>query len=569
MAKRVGIQKKESALRSLSWRGWLRQHIWIIISLAVSLTAGHALVTGAHFRTHDDIQVFRLNEYISCWRDGQIPCRWSSEMGKGFGYPYFIFYPPLIYVLPAVIHAVTGVSLIFSLNLSAYLTFPLAAYAMYRLVLTLTGNKWQGAVASIIYTFAPYHALNVFVRGVYAENLALAIMPLLLAWTYEYVKAGKSFPQLALGTAALLMTHNISAMLFIPFITVWGLVHGSSWRNRLSIFMPLTLGVGIAAWFFFPALSEKRLVQTESMVSGYYSYLNHFVSLKQVFLSNYWGYGASGYETESDGMSFAIGYPVWIAAALAGVFAVRRILKNKSINPSVFLLLGGAAAALFMTHAKSMFVWKMIPAAEYIQFPWRFLGFATLSCVAAAGISLSYIPRRIAAVAGILLCVLTIVLYGGRFRPEKYDAYTDQDFISGSLAADQKSAHLYDYLPRRARAVPDGYRTSAVFHADTPVKVILEKRSSVMTRLEIDNPVAQEIVFAQYEYPGWEAYIDQEVVDHIPDPEYGLMRITVPAGLHLIETEWYELPVRKIANYISLLSTAGFLLYNIFYVKKR
>jgi uncharacterized membrane protein len=54
-------------------------------------------------------------------------------LGKGYGYPLFNYYPPMIYVVPALIHLL-GFSLITSLNLFMFLTFILAAWGMYNLV---------------------------------------------------------------------------------------------------------------------------------------------------------------------------------------------------------------------------------------------------------------------------------------------------------------------------------------------------------------------------------------------------------------------------------------------------
>ena len=110
----------------------------LIILVLVSLFLGRGLATPNHFRTHDDLQVFRLNEFENCLRDLELPCRWSANMGKGYGYPYFTFYPPVIYLVPAVIRLLTGWSLVFSLNISALISFPLAALSMYRLIEVMT-----------------------------------------------------------------------------------------------------------------------------------------------------------------------------------------------------------------------------------------------------------------------------------------------------------------------------------------------------------------------------------------------------------------------------------------------
>lgn len=542
----------------------LRQNPWLILSIVISLLAGAYLLTTKHFHTHDDIQIFRLQEFIRCFQDGQIPCRWSAGMGKGYGYPYFVFYPPMIYIFPTIIHFVTNLSLVSSLNISAYFTFPLAAFAMYLLVSKITGKNWLGAVTSILYTLSPYHALNIFVRGVYAENLAWAIFPLLLLWGYEWCTKHKSFFPLTLGIAFLFLTHNISAMIMLSLLGVWALTilitnqkfktrnYGYIFKTILGGFGSLLLAVGLSSWFLLPALIEKNLVQTESMIFDYYSYLNHFISLGQIFLSNYWGYGGSGYGTEFDEMSFGIGYFISLGSLILGFLIAKSSKIDRSKKYVFFTLLLLGLLMLFMTHSRSTFIWQLLPMLAYIQFPWRFLGVATTILILALGYGLHLLPAKIAKLLSIILLSVAVIFYAPNFHPEKFDNFQDQDYLNGSFTLDQQSAHIYDYLPKTVHSVTDEFANSPIFRTDETLEILESHQQSNYTFLKLDNSQTQDIILATYAYPGWSAYLDGVKVETHPDPNYGFIVAELPAGIHTMELRWSEEGLRLLADYLSL-----------------
>lgn len=54
---------------------------------------------GTYWLMHDDMQMVRQLELEKCLTDGQIPCRWTPDLGFGYGYPLFNFYPPLPYIV--------------------------------------------------------------------------------------------------------------------------------------------------------------------------------------------------------------------------------------------------------------------------------------------------------------------------------------------------------------------------------------------------------------------------------------------------------------------------------------
>lgn len=548
---------------------FIRKNLPLIIAVVISLIAGRALLTTSHFHTHDDLQVFRLNEYLSCIDDGQLPCRWSGELGKGYGYPYFIFYPPLIYAIPAIIHLVSGISLITSLNLAAFLTFPLAAAGMYLLIKELTRNKHASLVASIIYTLVPYHALNIFVRGVYAENLAWAILPYLFLYSYKLIYSNSSIIPLTLTSAALLLTHNISSMLMLPLITLWVIVlviNKKDFKALLKYALSIALALGLSAFFFLSAILEKSSVQTDSMVYGYYSFLNHFVSFKQIFLSNYWGFGGSGFGTEYDEMSFAIGFALTLGSILLTPLALlSKKLTNLQKSLIVFFPLTGVFTLLMM-HNKSTPIWELFPLLSYIQFPWRLLGIASTLLVIGIGYNLSRVGKSYFLLISLALLALTFYTSRSIFQPESYDDYQDQDFISGKFRGDQQTAHIYDYLPATVHSVPDEVATSPVFHTTSGVEVISHKKTSSSFTLTYLVEKEQSVTLALYFYPGWTAKLDQEPLIISPDSQYGFVTFNSPKGEHELELVFTNTWIRTASNLISIFSLGSiiglFLMYN-------
>src|SRR5207253_4256407 len=82
-------------------------------------------------------------------------------------------------------------------------------------------SKPQALLAAAAYTFAPFHLVNLYVRGDSLSELwAMALYPLVL-WAAQRCLDRASFWRLfalAGATSLLVLTHNISALNFMPFV---------------------------------------------------------------------------------------------------------------------------------------------------------------------------------------------------------------------------------------------------------------------------------------------------------------------------------------------------------------
>ena len=112
---------------------------------------------------HDDLQIGRLYQLDQCLQDGQIPCRWVPDMGYGYGYPLFNYYPAFPYYLAEIFYLL-GFSFINSIKIFFILGLVFSGVFAYLLGKELWG-EYGGLVTAAFYIFAPYHAVDVYVRG--------------------------------------------------------------------------------------------------------------------------------------------------------------------------------------------------------------------------------------------------------------------------------------------------------------------------------------------------------------------------------------------------------------------
>ncbi len=177
------------------------------------------LVNSQFFPVHDFSLGSRLFDFHQAVLDGHLPPRWAKNFGFGFGMPLFQFYAPLAFYLAEAFHLV-GLSILTSLKLSYLVATIIGFWGAFKLGSKLI-NKSGGLIAATAFTLAPYHAVNLFVRGALAEYLALSFMPWIV-----YFSLKPHYLGLVLSLTGLLLSHNVTVLTFIPFwlVLVTGLL---------------------------------------------------------------------------------------------------------------------------------------------------------------------------------------------------------------------------------------------------------------------------------------------------------------------------------------------------------
>ncbi len=532
--------------------------LFLIIILVLVVPTFFGMLRPGMFSTQD-FPFIRLFEFDRCVRDLQLPCRWTPDIGLFYGEPLFNFYSQLSYALGEIIHLV-GFSLIDSLKGLFLLSFVLSGVSMFFLSRKIWKTDLAGLISGIIYVYAPYRAVDVWVRGNLAEAFSFVIFPLIILAFEGVVEKGKprNYILFGISLALLILTHNLSVVLFLPFLIVWityRIVQKKKWNVVPGLALSGVWALALSAFYILPLLGESKFVDLESTTKGYFDFRAHFVTLYQLLISRFWGYGGSTWGIE-DGLSLAVGIVQWVLPlVLVALFVFNR---KKQVLVTLLVLIFAGWFYLFLTHNKSAFIWEAIGPMKYIQFPWRFLGQALFSfsiAGGAAGLVFKNTLRRY--ILGFAIIAVAILLNFSFFRQDLWFSYKDPDLTTGEKFVEQTRASIGDYWPKSVKGLipkdpaPDSFKNQ---------KLIYKKSDKAEYEL---SGVTKESVFPINYFPGWQGYSDGKKLETFASHE-GFVSVRNPGKTVLILFE--DTNIRKIGNIISIVGLFGFIF--LFYKNK-
>ncbi|MCL5785030.1 MAG: hypothetical protein M1142_06800 [Patescibacteria group bacterium] len=540
-------------------------YIWPLL-IILTVPTFYSLVRSGYFPIQDNMQAFRIEQMDKCLQDGQIPCRWVPDMGYQYGYPQFEFYSPSVYYLGNLFHF-AGFQFIDSIKILFILGFVTGTLTMFIFIRTLFGD-WPALVGAVLYTYVPFKAVDVYVRGAMSEFWALAIFPLVFWSSYQLIKTEKVryLVWLALSAGALLLTHNLMSLIFLPLVAIWSLAWvylEKDWKVLPKLITGGILGAGLAAFFILPLIFERQYVHIETMLGGYFDYRQHFVTFGQLFFSNYWGYGSSVLGPNDD-LSLSTGIVQWIAGVIALFVAILSFKRFQKVAMITFILVLVDISVLFLTHQKSSFIWERIPFLAWLQFPWRLLADSIFLLSFLGGLAVFLTEklkgRKFSTALGIILIIGVFVLYGSFFRPLKWFNFSDQQQFSGDFWEKQLTSSIFDYLPVYAKLPPNNKAPAYPEVLKGKVDFQNYKKGSDFQIGGVHVTQDALIRLPLFDFPGMTVTIDGKVVDHnhnnCSEEEYclGLISFNVPTGNHIIKASLENTPIRTVGNILTIVS---------------
>lgn len=547
----------------------IKSLFWWMAVVFLTIPTFLFLIRPGYFPMQDDLQAFRLYEMDKCFQDLQIPCRWVPDAGYQYGYPQFNYYPPSVYYLGEIFH-LFGFQFIDAVKLLFILGFLGSSLTMFLLLKTLT-KPWPAFVGTALYTYVPYKAVEVYVRGAMSEFWSLVIFPFVFWSAYQLIKKGKikyiGWSGISLGL--LLITHNLMSLIFLPLVGVWCLIliyQNKSWRSVVPLFFSGLLGLGLAAFFTFPVLVEKPYAHLETLLGGYFDYRQHFVDLYQLFITNHWGYGSSVLGPGDD-LALSTGIIQWVFALIAIILGYVSFKKNKKISILIFILSAVEILVLFIMHQRSSFIWSVLPPLEYLQFPWRFMAVSIflLSLIGALGVSLVE-NKKLSYFLGGVLIASTVFLNVSFFQPKSWINISDKEKFSGKSWDKQLTISIFDYLPIYAKFPPVTIAPQKPEVVDGEAVITSYKKGSDYQIGEIDVKKEATIRLPLFDFPGMEVRslikggLSYGKIEHRHDDcrgqEFclGLISFALAPGNYKIEAKLTNTPVRTLGNIVSLVS---------------
>jgi hypothetical protein len=570
---------------------------WLLLLLIIPAMLPLA-APGYFFKAHDgQHSVSYLVEFDQAIRDGLIWPIWGPDYAVGFGYPVWLVYAPLAYFVAEFFHLL-GFGLTAAVKLTWALGFLLGAAGMYRLARRWWGPA-AGLIAALAFTYAPYHLVQIYVRGALAEFLALAWFPwVLLAFValWDDPRPGRAaWAAMALGT--LMLTHSQAPVMYVPFLAGFVLFKAVTYRppagshsvrTRLKPLLwagvAFVLGGLLGSIFMVPLLLERRFIAELSWLHDTYYYGRHFVYPSQ-FFNPFWGFGYS-VEGTADGMSFQLGLLQVLGAAVGALAALSRSAYGTRRLPhrldAIFLVVVSLVAVFAMTPAAKS-VWDALPLVNLLQFPWRLLALTTVSLALLAGAGASWLrdsaqdyhpdpeettrSESFGSISPYVYVVgLVIVLASFPYtRPELVPIRPQDESPLNIIEFEAKHPDMRgmtrwsERLPVEADSpLPAQYLAgeplarAAIVAGQGTVREQESSSASAFARVQADSPV--RLRFYTHYFPGWRATVDGQPVEIQPDAPNGLIGLDLPAGEHQVQLRFTATPVRSVGAALSIVA---------------
>ena len=513
--------------------------------------------------THDgQDHIARIANFYQNLIDGNIVPRWAANLNWGYGHPILEFLYPLPSYTASAFHFV-GFSLVDSVKIIFGIGVALSLFFMYLWLSQFLGT-YPALLGAVLYTYAPYRFIDLYVRGDIGEHLAFAFVPLVLFFVYKlYKKQNYKFVIMgAVSLSFLILAHNAIALIFVPFILLYCtyLAYLSKFNKSLIVnFLSLiVLGFSLSAFFWIPGLLEGKYTLRNIVTKG--GYVGRFVDFKALIYGP-WSYGQTGQFTQQLGIIQWLGL---ILSPLAAYIFFRKKDKNYILIGATFLY---TVFAIFLMLQASDFLWSRLMILQNFQFPWRFLAITVFSTSLLGAFVFGFIPKRFQAAGVIVLIILVLFFSQDYFKPKGY-LYKPESFytsVYNGTTDTGESAPVWSvrFMEKQAKAhleVIDGN-----------AKINEVYRNSTYHKYKVN--VFKDTLFKENTlyFPGWEITANGTVLNlEFQNMSYrGVMTFRLPKGEYIVEARYKETKLREISDYISvssLMFCLGFVVFR--FVKK-
>ena len=525
--------------------------IFLIVLLSIPLVLPY--FHKGYFPTHDgEWAVVRMGDMFRSLRDHQFPVRYSGSLNFGYGYPLFNFAYPAPYYLGTVFHFlkfgfVDSVKMLFALSVV------LSALAMYFASKEMWGNRVAGFISAVFYAYLPYRIVDLYARGSIGESLSFVFFPLILFCAAKILDASPINRYIFFGVlsyAALIMTHNIMAVLFTPVLFVFVLLKifsSKKTKEYLHSVLFIVLSYGLSAFFWLPALLEKHTITLSQVPIA--DRATYFVTLNQL-LTPKWGYGLPDHP---DGFSYQIG-SAHIAILFILLFLLifvwikkKKMYKEFTTKIAAFFC-GMAIVFLLLMFSFTSFLWQVTPLLKEINYPWTLLGPIGFLLSLLAGFL--WLQNKFIKYIVLVLVVVAVLVVLPHAKPESYIDKGDEYYLTNeaTTTSSQELMPLWvkknpsERNNKKIEIVKGKGVISDIFYNSKKISFSIDLQSNSLVRI---NTIY---------YPGWQAFVDGKEVAISYNNRNGVMDFSVPAGKHNVKASFGETTLRMVSDIISLVS---------------
>jgi hypothetical protein len=381
---------------------------------------------------------------------------WSPFCFGGHGSPGPLFYHRFFNILGGLLALKMGSTA--ATKSVVTLLIAVGAFGMHRAAKQL-GASWPFRFAAgVLFAISPYVLTDWMVRGAVAELAAMVLVPWFFAEVVRFSRGENTGIQLGLVAALMFHAHSMICLfaLVIPVIAAMvSIVHArpgeraSAWADVLNagirfavVFLLIAGPFLIAVYLLKTRVSLQRLEVFDPSRGGY-------VPIGRYLADPYdWGMEFRGMSVEVGRALVGLFIATWFASAFT---------RTRVWSAGVTTLFITTALYIFMQHPASAWIYRTVPGAPLLQFPWRLLvfivpGLILLTCVAGQALITTH-RRSMFVVAGAFAIVIGWqFLFNLDSQKLTYARFTDEEI--GKSIDQLDGPNNDEYLPHLVLNAP-------------------------------------------------------------------------------------------------------------------
>jgi hypothetical protein len=590
------LQPVNSLIAALARRFLIRNGI-LLIPLAALLALSPRIIRGVSCGHDFGFHLISWFEAQRIWSQGVLYPHWAQTPNWGAGEARFLFYPPLTWIVGALLgYLVPWTWVAAALTFLCLVAVGLSTRALARSFLPAPVSTLAGVIA----TSTPYALFTAYERTAFGELAAAFWIPLLLLFAWHQSEPGEprvsqfgraidgSTAPLALLLAGTWLT-NAPAGVMASYLLAFAALAAAAIQRQLWPILRASIAVvialGLAAFYLVPAAVEQKWIAIQQAVD-----VGMRVSDSWLFMRHISPDLALHDQVLHLASTIAV---LTTALALAALIFCAMQRKLPPSSQRVWLPLALLIPILFLLQLPiSAPMWNLLPRWQFLQFPWRWLMVLDLpfAIFLAAATPLGSRRSRIWSAIG---WIAALLLVAGVATQVFFQSCDEDDNVNNQVAVfragtgvegtDEYAAAATDNS-LIASGLPDGCLVSDAAQElgqsdsgatpvwypeqgscdDTFTAQLWQNEHKI---LQIDSDHDGFVVLRLSRYPAWLITVNGKPPSSLPNREDGLIAIPVAAGPSTIDVRWNTTTDVSSGRWISLASLV--LLAGLWIVERR
>jgi len=538
----------------------------------------------------------------SSWQHGLFYPHWMWSANYGAGEPRFIFYPPISWMLGALL----GTFLPWNAVPTVFVLLSLAATGLATRSFARTlCDEAPATLAGCAALFSGYVLYNAYDRAAFSELFSECLFPLLLLFALrDRNPAGRLWQRALDGSAWLLAVViaaswlssgplGIMACYTLAFISLVAAVQMRSWAPLVRAGFAAAVGIGLDAFYLVPVLREKPWANIDLEITRPGDIIENRLLFVRHPLPSLLAHGI--YQPMILLMTLTM-----FAVAMGGLYLAWKKGRVTLHDAKWLALALIPPLVVFLQLPFSTPFWNLLPEFRFLQFPSRWL--IAMVAPMAVFFAVAIWPGKDAGKGkrgfAIVLCMVAFLAgtaFADRFFFKVCNVYESQDSVSRFSELDRQKGGLPgedEFSPSgNTRSVApglpdacfvsdplkalDGSAPSETKPAGTSANGSCEETFSLQhgqperLRLDANLPYSGFLILRIRSYPAWRITINRQIATNLPQRDDGLIAVPVPQGPIHLAVDWTNTRDVLAGRWLSALCVLLLVMLAFFEIRRR